>query len=142
MKIATERGSAQMQVSTIGFDLSKNVFQAHGVAENGAVIIRKRLRRAQVLSFFADLAPCLVGMEACASAHHWARELMKLGHDARMMPPSYVKAYVRRGKNDAADAEAICEAVGRANMRLRGRFARGYRQNTRSRFQGPSVKRG
>jgi len=107
-----------MQVTTIGFDLSKNVFQVHGVAESGAAVIRKRLRRAQVLEFFADLAPCLVGMEACASAHHWARELMKLGHAVKLMPPSYVKAYVRRGKNDAADAEAICEAVGRANMRF------------------------
>jgi transposase len=107
-----------MQVSTIGFDLSKNVFQVHGVAENGAMVVRKRLRRAQVLEFFAGLAPCLVGMEACASAHHWARELMKLGHAVKLMPPSYVKAYVRRGKNDAADAEAICEAVGRANMRF------------------------
>jgi transposase len=107
-----------MQVTTIGFDLAKNVFQVHGVAESGAVVIGKRLRRAQVLEFFAGLAPCLVGIEACASAHHWARELMKLGHDVKLMPPSYVKAYVRRGKNDAADAEAICEAVGRANMRF------------------------
>jgi transposase len=107
-----------MQVTTIGFDLSKNVFQVHGVAESGAMVVRKRLRRAQVLEFFAGLAPCLVGMEACASAHHWARELIKLGHAVKLMPPSYVKAYVRRGKNDAADAEAICEAVGRANMRF------------------------
>jgi transposase len=82
-----------MQVTTIGFDLAKNVFQVHGVAESGAVVMRERLRRARVLAFFADLAPCLVGMEACASAHHWARELMKLGHDVKLMPPSYVKAY-------------------------------------------------
>ena len=82
-----------MQVSTIGFDLAKNVFQVHGVAESGAMVVRKRLRRAQVLEFFADLAPCLVGMEACASAHHWARELMKLGHTVKLIPPSYVKPY-------------------------------------------------
>jgi transposase len=96
-----------MQVITIGFDLAKNVFQVHGVARDGAAVIRKRLRRARVLEFLADLAPCLVGMEACASAHHWGRELMKLGHTVKLMPPSYVKPYVRRGKNDAADAAAI-----------------------------------
>jgi transposase len=107
-----------MQVTTIGFDLAKNVFQVHGVAKDGAAVIRKRLQRARVLEFFADLAPCLVGMEACASAHHWGRELMKLGHTVMLMPPSYVKPYVRRGKNDAADAEAICEAVTRPNMRF------------------------
>jgi transposase len=107
-----------MQVTTIGFDLAKNVFQVHGVAKDGAAVIRRRLRRARVLEFFADLAPCLVGMEACASAHHWGRELMKLGHTVKLMPPSYVKPYVRRGKNDAADAEAICEAVTRPNMRF------------------------
>lgn len=107
-----------MQVTTIGFDLAKNVFQVHGIAESGAAVVRKRLRRAQVLAFFTDLPPCLVGMEACASAHHWGRELMKLGHAVKLMPPSYVKPYVRRGKNDAADAEAICEAVTRPNMRF------------------------
>jgi transposase len=107
-----------MQVTTIGFDLAKNVFQVHGIAESGAAVVRKRLRRAQVLAFFTNLPPCLVGMEACASAHHWGRELMKLGHAVKLMPPSYVKPYVRRGKNDAADAEAICEAVTRPNMRF------------------------
>jgi transposase len=107
-----------MQVTTIGFDLAKNVFQVHGIAESGAAVVRKRLRRAQVLAFFTDLPPCLVGMEACASAHHWGRELMKLGHAVKLIPPSYVKPYVRRGKNDAADAEAICEAVTRPNMRF------------------------
>ena len=87
-----------MQVTTIGFDLAKNVFQVHGIAESGAAVVRKRLRRAQVVAFFTDLPPCLVGMEACASAHHWGRELMKLGHAVKLIPPSYVKPYVRRGE--------------------------------------------
>lgn len=107
-----------MQVTTIGVDLAKSVFQIHGVDADGDVVIRKKLRRAEVLTFFAALPPCLVGMEACATAHHWARELMRLGHDVRLMPPAYVKAYVRRQKNDAADAEAIAEAVTRPNMRF------------------------
>lgn len=107
-----------MQVTTIGLDLAKHVFQVHGVDETGTATIRKRLRRAQVLPFFAVLPPCLIGMEACATAHRWARELMRLGHSVRLMPPSYVKPYVRRGKNDATDAEAICEAVTRPSMRF------------------------
>ena len=107
-----------MQVTTIGLDLAKHVFQVHGVNATGNVVVRKRLRRAEVLSFFAGLEPCLVGMEACATAHYWARELTKLGHTARLMPPSYVKPYVRRGKTDATDAAAICEAVARPSMRF------------------------
>lgn len=105
-----------MQVSTIGVDLAKNVFQAHGVDAAGKVTVTKQLRRGQVMGFFAELPPCLVGMEACATAHHWARELTMLGHTVRLMPASYVKAYVKRGKNDAADAAAICEAVTRPSM--------------------------
>ena len=92
------------EVSTIGVDIAKSVFQVHGVDADGAVVIRRRVGRAKVLEFFAELPPCLVGMEACATAHQWARELKKLGHDTRLMPPTYVKAYVKRGKNDAADA--------------------------------------
>lgn len=107
-----------MQVTTIGLDLAKSVFQVHGVDAAGQVSVRKKLRRAEVLKFFQTLPACLVGMEACATAHHWARELSALGHQVRLMPPSYVKAYVRRQKNDAADAEAICEAVTRPTMRF------------------------
>ncbi len=99
-------------------DIAKSVFQVHGVDADGAVVIRRRVGRAKVLEFFAELPPCLVGMEACATAHQWARELKKLGHDTRLMPPTYVKAYVKRGKNDAADAAAICEAVTRPSMRF------------------------
>src|SRR3977135_1948413 len=106
------------EVSTIGVDIAKSVFQIHGVDADGTVVIRRRVGRARVLEFFADLPPCLVGMEACATAHQWARELKKLGHDTRLMPPIYVKAYVKRGKNDAADAAAICEAVTRPSMRF------------------------
>src|SRR5262245_42422539 len=106
------------QVSTIGVDIAKSVFQIHGVDADGTVVIRSRVGRARVLEFFADLPPCRVGMEACATAHQWARELKKLGHDTRLMPPTYVKAYVKRGKNDAADAAAICEAVTRPSMRF------------------------
>src|SRR3984893_17046966 len=106
------------EVSTIGGDIAKSVFQIHGVDAGGTVVIRRRVGRARVLEFFADLPPCLVGMEACATAHQWARELKKLGHDTRLMPPTYVKAYVKRGKNDAADAAAICEAVTRPSMRF------------------------
>ena len=87
-----------MQVTTIGLDLAKHVFQLHGVKATGPVVVRKRLRRAEVLTFFAELEPCLVGMEACATAHHWARELIKLGHTVKLMPPAYVKPYVRRGR--------------------------------------------
>src|SRR5919199_3619739 len=106
------------QITTVGIDLAKSVFQVHGVAASGAVVIQRRLRRAQVTTFFAKLPPCLVGMEACATAHYWARELRALGHDVRLMPAQYVKAYLRRGKNDAADAAAICEAVTRPSMRF------------------------
>ena len=107
-----------MQVTTIGLDIAKNVFQVHGVDANEKVVVRKQLRRGQVLAFFAALAPCLIGMEACATAHYWARELTKLGHKVRLMPAKDVKAYVKRNKNDAADAEAICEAVRRPTMRF------------------------
>ena len=107
-----------MQVSTIGIDLAKNVFQVHGVDAGGKVVIAKKLRRSQVLPLFAKLPPCLVGMEACATSHHWARELKALGHDVRLMPAGYVKAYVKRNKNDAADAAVICEAVSRPSMRF------------------------
>ncbi len=100
-----------MQVTTIGLDIAKNAFQVHGIDAAEKVVIRKPLRRAQVMKFFETLPPCLVGMEACATAHYWARELAKLGHEVRLMPAKDVKAYVKRNKNDAADAEAICEAV-------------------------------
>ena len=107
-----------MEISTIGLDLAKNVFQVHGVSATGEVLVRKTLRRSQMLPFFAKLPPCLIGAEACGTSHHWARELTKLGHNVRLMPAMYVKAYVKRGKNDAADAEAICEAVTRQTMRF------------------------
>lgn len=107
-----------MQAITIGLDLAKQVFQVHGVDQEGTVTVRRRLRRAEVVRFFSSLPPCLVGMEACSTAHHWARELSALGHEVRLMPPTYVKPYVKRGKNDAADAEAICEAVTRPTMRF------------------------
>ena len=105
-------------VSTIGLDIAKSVFQVHGVDAAGQVVVRRRLKRRYVLAFFEKLPPCLVGIEACASSHHWSRELQTLGHTVRLMPPAYVKPYVKRQKNDAADAEAICEAVSRANMRF------------------------
>ena len=107
-----------MQISTIGVDLAKNVFQVHGVDGHGKVVITRQLRRKQVIEFFGKLPPCLVGMEACATSHHWARELSRLGHTVRLIPPSYVKAYVKRSKSDAADAAAICEAVTRPSMRF------------------------
>jgi transposase len=103
---------------TIGLDLGKSVFQVHGVSREGVVVVQRRLTRARLLAFFAKQPGCLVGMEACAAAHHWARELQKLGHRPKLMPPRYVKPYVKRQKNDAADAEAICEAVTRPNMRF------------------------
>ena len=106
------------EVTTIGLDLAKHVFQVHGVDAEGATVLRKQLRRAQVLAFFSRLPPCLVGLEACATAHYWARELRALGHEARLMPAQYVKAYIKRNKHDAADAEAICEAIGRPTMRF------------------------
>jgi transposase len=107
-----------MQSTTIGFDVAKNIFQVHGVGSAGGPIVRRKLRRAEVLPFFEGMGPCLVGLEACASAHHWAREIAKLGHEVRLMPPQYVRPYVKRNKNDATDAEAICEAVGRPTMRF------------------------
>lgn len=107
-----------MQTSTIGIDLAKSAFQVHGIDATGKVSISRQLRRGQLIDFFRKLPPCLIGMEACATAHHWARELTKLGHAVRLMPASYVKAYVKRSKNDAADAAAICEAVTRPNMRF------------------------
>ena len=111
------RGTVHMQVITIGIDLAKQVFHVHGVDANDKVVFNKPLRRSQVLPFFAKLAPCLIGMEACASAHYWARELKKLGHDVRLMPAKDVKAYVKRNKNDAVDAAACCEAVRRPTVR-------------------------
>jgi transposase len=107
-----------MHISTIGLDIAKNVFQVHGIDTAESVVVRKQLRRGQVMKFFEALPPCLIGMEACATAHYWARELTKLGHQVRLMPAKDVKAYVKRNKNDAADAEAICEAVGRPTMRF------------------------
>jgi transposase len=107
-----------MQITTVGLDLAKRVFQVHAVDPSGDVIVRKALRRSQVLPFFTKLPPCLIGIEACGTSHHWARELTKLGHEVRLMPPAYVKPYVKRGKNDAVDAEAICEAVTRPTMRF------------------------
>lgn len=106
------------EVTTIGLDIAKHVFQVHGVNGRGGVVLRRRLRRSEVLDFFEGLEPCLVGIEACATGHHWARELLAMGHEVRLMPASYVKPYVKRQKNDAADAEAICEAVTRPTMRF------------------------
>ena len=105
-------------ITTIGLDIAKSVFQVHGVDTDGQVVIRRQLKRRYVLAFFQKLPPCLIGIEACASSHHWSRELQVLGHTVRLMPPAYVKPYVKRQKNDATDAEAICEAVTRANMRF------------------------
>ncbi len=105
-------------ITTIGLDIAKSVFQVHGVDAAGQVVVRRQLKRRYVLAFFEKLSPCLVGIEACASSHHWSRELQALGHTVRLMPPAYVKPYVKRQKNDMADAEAICEAVTRANMRF------------------------
>jgi transposase len=105
-------------VKTIGLDIAKSVFQVHGVDASGAVVVRRQLKRRYVLAFFEKLAPCLVGIEACATSHHWSRGLKGLGHTVRLMPPAYVKPYVKRQKNDANDAEAICEAVTRTNMRF------------------------
>jgi len=107
-----------MHTTTIvGLDIAKSVFQVHGIDADGNVVVRRQLKRRYVLSFFQKLPPCLVGIEACASSHYWSRELQALGHTVRLMPPAYVRPYVKRHKNDAADAEAICEAVTRPNMR-------------------------
>jgi len=107
-----------MEITTIGLDIAKRVFQVHGVDASGKAILRRKLQRAQILKFFQDLTPCVVGIEACGTAHHWAREITAVGHEVRLMPASYVKPYVKRGKTDAADAEAICEAVTRPTMRF------------------------
>src|SRR3974377_818309 len=113
------RGRAtKMRIATIGLDIAKSVFQVHGVDAAGKVIVQRRLSRGRVLAFFEKQAPCLVGIEACSSSHYWARELIARGHEVRLMPAQYVKPYVKRGKNDAADAEAICEAVARPTMRF------------------------
>lgn len=111
-------GVSTMEIKTIGIDLAKNVFQVHAVNAAGKVVLRKQLRRNQVAEFFATLKPCLIGMEACSSSHHWARKLQSFGHTVRLMAPQFVKPYVKTNKNDAADAEAICEAVGRPTMRF------------------------
>jgi transposase len=105
-------------ITTVGLDLAKSVFQVHAADSAGVPVLRKKLRRGQVLTFFAGLSPCLIGLEACASAHHWARELQALGHEVRLIPPQYVKPFVKTNKNDAADAEAICEALVRPTMRF------------------------
>ena len=105
-------------ITTVGLDIAKAVFQVHGVDAEGNVVVRRQLKRRYVLAFFQKLPPCLVGIEACASSHYWSRELQALGHTVRLMPPAYVKPYVKRHKNDATDAEAICEAVTRPNMRF------------------------
>lgn len=107
-----------MQITTIGIDLAKNVFQIHGADQRDKAVLRKQLRRDQVAPFFANLPPCLIGIEACSSAHHWARKLQALGHTVRLMAPQFVKPYVKSNKNDVADAEAICEAVDRPTMRF------------------------
>jgi len=107
-----------MKITTVGIDLAKNVFQVHGIDERGKVALRRQLKRHQVAPFFANLPPCVIGMEACASAHHWGRTLQRLGHTVRLMAPQFVKPYVKSNKNDVADAEAICEAVSRPNMRF------------------------
>jgi len=105
-------------ITTVGLDIAKSVFQIHGIDADGQVVIRRQLKRSYVLAFFQKLSPCLVGIEACASSHYWSRELQALGHTVRLMPPAYVKPYVKRHKNDATDAEAIGEAVTRPNMRF------------------------
>ena len=119
VKAPTIRKEPIMQtITTVGLDIAKSVFQVHGIDVEGKVIVRRQLKRRYVLAFFQKLPPCLVGIEACASSHYWSRELQALGHTVRLMPPAYVKPYVKRQKNDSADAEAICEAVTRANMRF------------------------
>jgi transposase len=110
--------ATEMKVTTIGIDLAKNVIQVHGVDERGKAVLKKQLKRPQVVAFFANLPPCLLGMEACASAHYWARKLQSFGHSVKLMAPQFVKPYVKTNKNDVADAEAICEAVSRPNMRF------------------------
>src|SRR5476651_1313728 len=111
-------GASTMKITTVGIDLAKNVFQVHGIDERGNAVLRKQLRRAQVAVFFGNLPPCLIGMEACASAHYWGRTLQRYGHTVKLMASQFVKPYVKTNKNDARDAEAICEAVGRPTMRF------------------------
>jgi transposase len=111
-------GASAMKITTVGIDLAKNVFQVHGIDERGKAVLRKQLRRAQVAVFFRNMPPCVIGMEACASAHHWARTLQGFGHTVRLVAAQFVKPYVKTNKNDVADAEAICEAVGRPSMRF------------------------
>jgi transposase len=113
-----QKEEPEMNVKRVGLDLAKQVFQAHGVDTQGKAVLRKRLKRVDLPKFFAALPPCLVGMEACGGSHHWARELQKLGHAVKLIAPQFVKPYVKGNKNDANDAEAICEAVGRPNMRF------------------------
>src|SRR6266566_3792618 len=112
------KGTSDMKLTAIGIDLAKNVIQVHGINEQGKAVLRKQLKRAEVLTFFANLEPCLVGMEACGSAHHWARKFAALGHDVRLIAPQFVKPYVKSNKNDVADAEAVCEALIRPSMRF------------------------
>ena len=112
------REASIMKIITVGIDLAKNAFQIHGVDEHGKVALKKRLRREEVAAFFGNLPPCLIGMEACGGAHHWTRKLQGFGHRVKLMAPQFVKPYVKTNKNDAADAEAICEAVARPNMRF------------------------
>ena len=107
-----------MEITTVGLDIAKRVFQLHGVDAAGKAVLRRKLQRSEVLALFKALSPCLVGIEACGTAHYWAREIRELGHEVRLMPPSYVAPYVKRGKTDAADAAAICEAVTRPTMRF------------------------
>jgi len=118
LKLPRFRGASHADDNDNGLDIAKSVFQVHGVDAGGQAVIRRQLKRRYVLAFFQKLSPCLVGIEACASSHHWLRELQALGHTVRLIPPAYVKPYIKRQKNDAADAEAICEAVTRANMRF------------------------
>src|SRR5262249_22647500 len=118
LETTDREGPSGMKVSTIGVDLAKYVFQVHGVDDAGSVALRRRLRRSEVVAFFARLEPTLVGMEAGPTAHYWARQLTELGHTVKLMPAQYVKPYVKRQKNDTADAEAICEAVLRPSMRF------------------------
>src|SRR5256886_6989827 len=117
-RITRNSEPSMSEITTIGLDLAKHVFQAHGIDAEGTTVLRKRLRRGQVLAFFSRIPRCVVGLEACATAHYWARELGALGHEVRLMPAHYVKAYIKRNKHDAADAEAICEAVQRPTMRF------------------------
>ena len=107
-----------MKITTVGIDLAKNVLQVHGADERGKPVVRKQLKRDKVMAFFANMEPCLIGMEACGSAHHWARQLQSLGHEVKLISPQFVKPFVKSNKHDVADAEAICEAVSRPTMRF------------------------